>query len=231
MHCQGAQSPAISAPSWKKRGSISYPPGSGQVLSFLCLFNKCELSLPSLVSIFKVSKLGSEIQEHWFAILPQPDSNHISNMKSLQNSGASLRLIAGFILWLLAMPSSPAFFLHQVTFCDSLDELAHPGNLGHLLAATRICARKSTMMVRAGTSMWKSRNTDLQRFYYQPVHPMWSQADVSCNPYFKFPVPYFKISQGFFCTVFVSNPLWTFKYGIFLLTETSALCRMSTSLE
>lgn len=97
-------------------------------------------------------------------------------------------------------------------------------------------------MVRAGTSIWKSRNTkdlqgfpcrntDLQRFPYQPVHPLWSQADVSHNPAFKFSVLYFKISQGFLCTVFISNPVWTFKYGIFLLTETPALCRMSTSLE
>lgn len=96
-------------------------------------------------------------------------------------------------------------------------------------------------MVRAGTLIWKSRNTDLerfsctntdvQRFSYQPVHPMWSQAGMSHNPAFKFFVLYFKISQGFLCPVFISNPVWTFKYGIFLLTETPALCRMSTSLE
>lgn len=57
------------------------------------------------------------------------------------------------------MPASPTFFLHQVTFCDSLDELAHPGNLGHLLLARRICARKSTWWKRDG----QGRNINMEK--------------------------------------------------------------------
>lgn len=61
-------------------------------------------------------------------------------------------------------------------------------------------------MVKVDSSVQKNRNTDLQRFSYHPVHPMLSQAAMSCNPALKFPAPYFKISQGFFMHSFYQQP-------------------------
>lgn len=67
--------------------------------------------------------------------------------------------------------------------------------------------REKHESVKVKLSIWKNRNTGLQKFSYHPVHPTLSQAAVSHTPAFKFTPPCFKISQQFFYAHFLSATL------------------------